>query len=141
MKKGRFFFLILLIRGEMMRLLNDIVSDPELGGVPFTILRDHMILRQGEAALDFRETFPAFGAVQPAGDQDLALTPEEYRSETLMIFYSPIPFSLGARPDAEHFTAPDRIAYDGRSFLVVAVRDWMAFGFSRAIATQKKEAP
>ena len=124
-----------------MLLLDDIAADPELGGVPFTIFRDHMVLREGEAALDFRETFPTFGVVHPAGDQDLALTPEEYRSETLMTFYSPIPFSLGSRPDADHFTAPDRIAYGGRSFLVVAVRDWTAFGFSRAIAVQKKEAP
>ena len=121
----------------MMRLLDDIAADPELGGVPFTILRDHMVLREGEAALDFREAFTTFGVVQPARDQDLSLVPEEYRSETLMTFYSPSPFSLGSRPDAAHFTAPDRILWNGRTFLVIAIKDWTPFGFSRAIAVQK----
>ena len=125
----------------MMRLLDDIVCDPELGGVPFTILRDHMILREGEAELDYRETFPAFGVVHPAGDQDLALTPEEYRSETLYTFFATVPFSLGARPEGDRFTAPDRITCGGRNFLVVAVRDWMPFGFSRAIAVEKQDVP
>ena len=124
-----------------MRLLDDITADPELGGAPFTILRDHMILREGEAALEFRESFTTFGVVQPARDQDLSLVPEEYRSETLMTFYSPVPFSLGSRPDADHFTAPDRILWNGRTFLAIAIKDWTPFGFSRAIAIEKKEAP
>ena len=119
----------------MTLLLNDIAADPELGGVPFTILRDHMALREGEADLEFRESFATFGVVHPAGDQDLALTPEEYRTETLMTFYSPIPFSLGSRPDADHFTAPGkasatiqlrtkrcdhfRLAYEGRGKVLI----------------------
>lgn len=123
-----------------MHFLSAIAADPELGGAPFTILRNHMVLSGGEAALESRETIPAFGVVQPTRDQDLSLLPEEYRSETLLTFYSPLPFSLGARLDSFHFTAPDRILFGGRSFLVIAVKDWTAFGFSRAIAVLQKEA-
>ena len=123
-----------------MLLLSDIATDPELGGAPFTILRDHMILREGEASLEYRETFDAFGVVQPNLNQDLSLVPEEYRSESLYTFFSPVPFSLGARLDTAHYTSPDRITYDGRSFLVIAVKDWSPFGFSRAIAAEKPSA-
>ena len=120
--------------------LTDAIQDPELGGAPFTILRDHMVLREGETALEYRETFPTFGVVHPAGDQDLSLAPEEYRSETLMAFYAPVAFSLGCRTDAGHFTAPDRISCGGRSFRVVAVRDRTPFGFSRAVAAADEPA-
>ena len=120
-----------------MLLLSDIATDPELGGSAFTILRDHMILQSGESLLESRKSFATFGVVQPARDQDLSLVPEEYRSEKLYTFYSPIPFSLGSRPDAAHFTAPDRIVWQDRCFLVIAMKDWTPFGFSRAIAVEK----
>ena len=123
-----------------MLQLSDIAADPELGGVPFTILRDNMVLQNGEAILESRVDISTFGIVQPARDQDLSLVPEEYRSETLFTFYSPLCFSLGKRPDASHFTLPDKITWNDRSFLVIAVKDWSPFGFTRAIAVEKFES-
>ena len=78
--------------------------------------------------------------VHPAADTDLTLVPEEYRSETLRTFYAPVPFSLGVRADPASFTAPDQILYAGQTFLVIAVKDWSAFGFSKAIAVEKADA-
>ena len=121
-----------------MLLLTDIIQDEEMGAAPFTILRDHFRFSDGELVPETTETISASGVVQPTKDSDLTLVPEEYRSETLLTFYSPVPFSLGFRPDATHSISPDRIQYAGRSFLVLSVKDWSSFGFSRAIAVEKK---
>ena len=120
-----------------MLLLTDIIQDEEMGAAPFSILRDHFVFSDGEPVLENTETIVTSGVVQPTKDSDLSLVPEEYRTATLLTFYSPVPFSLGSRPDAIHSIAPDRILYASRSFLVVSVKDWSSFGFSRAIAVEK----
>ena len=121
-----------------MLLLTDIIQDEEMGAAPFVILRDHYVFSEGEPILESIETFETSGVVQPTRDSDLSLVPEEYRSETLLTFYSPVRFSLGSRPDPTHSIAPDRIHYADRSFLVVSVKDWLNHGFSRAIAIEKE---
>ena len=122
-----------------MLLLSDIISDEELGAAPFVIRRRHYTLSSGEAILSSTEEIQTSGAVHPAADTDLTLVPEEYRSETLRTFYAPVPFSLGVRKDPASFIAPDQILYGGKTFLVIAVRDWSAFGFSKAIAVEKSD--
>ena len=117
--------------------MTDIIQDPEMGAENFTILRRRMILSDGEAEYDETETIAVSGAVHPAKEEELSLLPEEYRTQTVMTFYAPVRFSLGSRTDAVRFTEPDRIRYGGREFLVISVKDWMAFGFSRAIAVEK----
>ena len=121
-----------------MLQLTEIIQDEEMGAVPFVVQRRHMIQNNGETESVGTEEITTCGVVQPTRDQDLILTPEEYRSEKLMTFYAPVPFSLGHREDAIHFTAPDRILYESREYLVIAVKDWLDFGFSRAIAVEKK---
>ena len=121
-----------------MLLLTDIIQDEEMGAAPFVILRDHYVFSEGEPVLESTETFEISGVVQPTRDSDLSLVPEEYRTETLLTFYSPVRFSLGSRSDATHTIAPDRIRYADRSFLVVSVKDWLNHGFSRAIAVEKE---
>ena len=120
-----------------MLLLTDIIQDEEMGAAPFVILRDHFVYENGEPVLESTETIQTSGVVQPTKDVDLTLVPEEYRKETLLTFYSPEPFSLGVRTDATHSVTPDRIQYADRFFLVIAVKDWSSFGFSRAIAVEK----
>ena len=121
-----------------MLLLTDIIQDEEMGSAPFVILRDHYVFSEGEPVLESAEAIETSGVVQPTRDSDLSLVPEEYRSETLLTFYSPVRFSLGSRPDPTHSVAPDRILYADRSFLVVSVKDWLNHGFSRAIAVEKE---
>ena len=121
-----------------MLLLTDIIQDGEMGAAPFVILRDHYAFSEGEPVLESTEAIETSGVVQPTRDSDLSLVPEEYRTETLLTFYSPVRFSLGSRPDPTHSVAPDRIRYADRSFLVVSVKDWLNHGFSRAIAVEKE---
>ena len=121
-----------------MLFLTDIIQDEEMGAAPFVILRDHYIFSEGEPVLESTESFETSGVVQPTRDSDLSLVPEEYRTETLLTFYSPVRFSLGSRPDPTRSVAPDRIRYADRSFLVVSVKDWLNHGFSRAIAIEKE---
>ena len=122
-----------------MLLLSDIISDEELGSVPFVIRRRHYTLAAGKAILTSTEDIQTSGTVHPTADADLTLVPEEYRSEVLRTFYAPVPFSLGVRADPASFIAPDQILYAGQTFLVIAVKDWSAFGFSKAIAVEKDE--
>ena len=122
-----------------MLQLADIITDEELGSMPFVIRRRHYTLSAGEAILERTEEIPASGTVHPTADADLTLVPEEYRSEILRTFYAPVPFSLGVRADPASFTAPDQILYADRTFLVIAVKDWSAFGFSKAIAVEKDD--
>ena len=121
-----------------MLLLTDIIQDEEMGAAPFVILREHYVFSEGEPVLESTEAIETSGVVQPTRESDLSLVPEEYRSETLLTFYSPVRFSLGSRPDPTHSVAPDRIRYADRSFLVVSVKDWLNHGFSRAIAIEKE---
>ena len=123
-----------------MLQLADIIMDGELGAAPFVIRRRHFTLTAGEAVLTDAEDITTSGTVHPTADADLALVPEEYRSEVLRTFYAPVPFSLGVRADSASFTAPDQILYAGQTFLVIAVKDWSAFGFSKAIAVEKSDA-
>ncbi len=120
-----------------MLQLTDIITDEELGAGPFIIRRHHYVITDGEAVLTATEEIPAFGTVHPTADTDLSLVPEEYRSESLMTFYAPVPFSLGSRTDASRFTAPDQILYADQLWPVIAVKSWQAFGFSKAIAVMK----
>ena len=122
-----------------MLQLSDIITDGELGAAPFIIRRRHYILSAGEAILSDTEDITTYGTVHPTADADLTLVPEEYRSEILRTFYAPVPFSLGVRADPASFTAPDQILYGGKTYLVIAVKDWSAFGFSKAIAVEKAE--
>ena len=121
-----------------MLLLTDIIQDEEMGAAPFVILRDHYVFSEGEPFLESTESIETSGVVQPTRDLDLSLVPEEYRTETLLTFYSPVRFSLGSRPDPNHSIAPDRILYADHSFLAVSVKDWLHHGFSRAIAVEKE---
>ena len=122
-----------------MLQLTELIQDEEMGAAPFVVYRRHMVRSSGETEIEAVEEIVTCGVVQPAKEEDLALTPEEYRGETFFTFYAPITFSLGTRDDLTHFTEPDRIVHDSREFLVVSVKNWSSFGFSRAVAVEKKD--
>ena len=117
----------------------DAITDQELGAAPFVILRTVYRKSEGESVLLREDRYETAGSVHPAKLADLQLLPEEYRFETVLIFHSPVPLSLGAALTDLHYAAPDRILYDGRTYQVISVRDWSAFGFCKALAVLQKE--
>ena len=122
-----------------MPRLKDVITSPEMGSSPFIIHRYHYVTEEGEPVLDWIESIPTAGAVQPARDEDVSLLPEMYRTERVFAFYSPLRFSAGSREDGRCWTAPDRILWDSEQYLVVSVKDWKRFGFSRALAVLKSD--
>ena len=108
-----------------------------MGAVPFVIYREHRELVDGESEDDGVEEIVTSGVMQPAREAELSLVPQEYRKERLYSFYSPVVFSLGSREGDARYTAPDRIHYEGKDYLAVAVKNWGRFGFSKAIAVEK----
>ena len=123
-----------------MQQLTAAITDEELGGAPFVIVRSVYRQSQGEKEHIRDDRYETYGTVHPAKLSDLELLPEEYRHETVLIFHSPVSLSLGIRFDDMTFTAPDRILYRFRTYLVISVRDWSSFGFCKALAVLRKEA-
>ena len=122
-----------------MRTLDSVITDEELGAVPFVVIRRTWRQSQGEKELIDETQYETVGTVHPASPEELQLLPEEYRSEQILIFHSPVPISLGGPLTETTFTAPDRILYRFRQYLAVSVRDWTAFGFCRALAVLQRE--
>lgn len=120
--------------------ITDAITDSELGGTPFTVIRRTYRKSGGETVLESEERYETFGTVHPAKLSDLQLLPEEYRHETVLHIHSPVKLSLGGPLDDLRFTAPDRIIYRLQTWQVISVRDWTEFGFCRAFAVQQKEA-
>ena len=121
-----------------MLTLTQTITDPELGAAPFTVLRSFYRQSAGEKIFDHLEEYETFGSVHPAKMEDLQLLPEEYRSEQVLVFHSPVPLSLGSQLTDTTFTAPDRILYQFVHWLVISVRDWSSFGFCKAYAVRIK---
>ena len=121
-----------------MLQMTDIILDEEMGAAPFVIYREHREIVDGETEEDGIEEIVTSGVVHPTREAELEIVPQEYRRETLCSFYSPVGFSLGSREGDTRYTAPDRIHYDGKDYLAVAVKNWQRFGFSKAIAVEKE---
>ena len=68
------------------------------------------------------------------------LLPEEERHETFIQVFTDFALSLGNDAGAS-FTGPDRIHWNGRTWRVVRVRDWPAFGYRQALAVLLRETP
>ena len=123
--------------------VSSILSDPELGGAVFTVTRKTYRRELGEVVLSESEGFTASGAVQPASSEDLALFPQEERSEDMIVILSPFHFSLGAAdPSGLTFTSADTVRWQGRVYRVVRVKDWLSQGgYRKAWAVRQKEPP
>ena len=122
-----------------MLQVTSVITDEELGGAPFVILRSFFRQSRGEKTFLREDRYETFGTVHPASLEELQLLPGEYQHETVLNIHSPVPLSLGGRQDDLTFTDPDRILYRYQSYLVVSVRDWSPFGFCRALAVLLKE--
>ena len=116
------------------------VFDPELGCTAFTVERiTYTRSRSGTTSRSV--TAQAMGCIHPGTPEMLQLLPEEEKAEEFIAIYTDYPLSTGT-PDgsgAHSFTGPDRIHWGGRTWRVVKVRDWQAFGYSQALAVLMHE--
>ena len=71
----------------------------------------------------------------PFGRRDmLKLLPEEECHETMIVVYTAFPLSLGENSGSTAYTAADRIAWNGKTWKLVSLQDWPAFGYCRGTA-------
>ena len=116
------------------------ILDPELGCTAFTVERiTYTRSRTGTASRV--QTAQAMGCVHPGTPEMLQLLPEEERSEAFIAVYTDYPLSTGTpeASGASTFTGPDRIHWAGKTWRVVKVRDWNAFGYYQAYAVMMHE--
>ena len=123
-----------------MQQVTAAITDEELGGAPFTVIRSFYRPSGGGKVLTHEERYETYGTIHPAKLEDLQLLPEEYRHETVIHIHSPVALSMGAHMDSGEFSAPDRILCHRREYRVISVRDWSAFGFCRALAVLQKDS-
>ena len=115
--------------------LDPTLSDPDLGGTEFLILRKTWTQQSGVPELvDIQRIFTV-GIIHPASPDALSRTPEESRHEPVYLIHSTEPLSLGEAGD-NVWTAPDEIDWNGNFYRVVQVREWQAFGFWKALAVR-----
>ena len=118
--------------------MNSLLSDPEMNGTEFTIVRRTWTQESGvPLQIDVSEII-ACGTIHPADPTRLDLLPEESRHEPIVLIHSTEPLSLGSRND-EAWTAPDEVHCGGRIYRVFQVRPWQAFGFWKAWAVQIRD--
>ncbi len=116
------------------------LTDPELGFTAFTVERITYTRSRSGTGISSR-TAQAAGCIHPGTPEMLQLLPEEEKKEDFIAIYTDYPLSTGTPEDAgaSSFTAPDRISWNGRTWRVVRVRDWQAFGYFQAYAVLMHE--
>ncbi len=124
-----------------MELLQ-VITDPELGGATFTVIRETWSRRYGEtepAGTVRYEGVP--GNIQPASSEDIRLFPEEERTEEIIQILAPFEFSPGVSDEESGtFTAADMIDYQGSTYKLIKTKDWLGpGGFRKAWAVRQKD--
>ena len=115
--------------------ISDAILDPELGCAAFTV--DRITYTRSRSGTTSRTvTAQAQGCIHPGTPETLRLLPEEEKSDRFIVIYTDYALSTGVPEDAgaSTFTAPDRIHWNNRTWRVVRVRDWSAFGYIQACA-------
>ena len=115
--------------------IDNILTDPELNGLSFSIVRKTWTTESGiPRMVDLEEIF-AQGTIHPADPTRLDLLPEESRHEPIVLIHSTEPLSLGEQA-GDTWTSPDEIHAGDRVYRVFQVRPWQAFGFWKGWAVQ-----
>ena len=116
--------------------MKEIISallDPELGSTAFQVVRPTVRVSQGTAERTTQVYFAA-GCIHPGTPDMLKLLPEEECHETMIVVYTAFPLSLGENSGDTAYTAADRIAWNGKTWKLVSLQDWPAFGYRRGTA-------
>ena len=118
--------------------LLDAIQSSDLGYTSFTVERTTYTRTSG-TSIPSTQTFSAFGDIHPGTPEMLQLLPEEDRQENFIVVYTDFPLSLGTNDGGPSYTTPDRILYGGKTWRVVRVRDWSAFGYYQGYAALLRE--
>ncbi len=116
----------------------ELVNDPEMGAVSFTVHRTSYRRSRGQL-IPSNETITTTGCIHPGAAGMMQLLPEEERAERFIQIYTSFHLSDGENNAAASFTGADRIDYGGHSWRVVKVRDWLGFQFYQALAVMVQE--
>ncbi len=120
--------------------ISDAIFDPELGSTGFTVERiTYMRSRGGTTSRS--TSAQARGCIHPGTPEMLQLLPEEEKNEQFIAIYTDYPLSTGTpeASGASSYAGPDRIRWNGRTWRVVRVRDWLMFGYYQAYAVLMHE--
>ena len=112
--------------------LATLLDDPDLGSVPFTVLR------AGSTPVAAPVSLPARGILQPGPQTPVDPQPGEDQSDTVLTVFTRFPLSLGS-DDGATVTPADRILYRDRLWRITALRDWSDEGFYTATAVLVKD--
>ena len=120
--------------------ISSAVFDPELGCTAFTVERI-TYTRSRTGATSRSQTAQAMGCIHPGTPEMLQLLPEEEKAEVFISVYTDYPLSTGMTEaaDASSLTGADRIHWNNRTWRVVRVRNWQAFGYYQALAVLMNE--
>ena len=116
------------------------ILDPELGCTAFTVERiTYTRSRTGTTSRIVTEQ--ALGCIHPGTPEMIQLLPEEEKTDEFIAVYTDYALSTGTpeAAGASSFTGPDRIHWAGKTWRVVRVRDWQAFGYYQAYAVLMQE--
>lgn len=117
--------------------VNSAFLDPELGATSFDVQRITYYLNSSTSPSTETHSGVA-GSIHPATQEILELLPEEERSEESIYIHTEFGLRMG-KNNGETSVAPDRIVWNGKTWRVVRIRDWSAFGFCEAIAVRMQE--
>ena len=121
--------------------ISSAIFDRELGCTAFTVERITYI-RSRTGTTSRSRTVQALGCIHPGTPEMLRLLPEEEKSDEFIAIYTDYALSTGTPEEegAVSFTAPDRVHWGGKTWRVVRVRDWQAFGYYQAYAVLMHES-
>ena len=120
--------------------LSSILTDEDLGGTSFTVIRRSYVLSEGTPVPQPEQSITVSGNIQPASPEDLQLFPEEERSSEWILVLSPICLQTGEASSSSSYFSADIILHRGKKYRVARVRDWLPQGgFHKAWAIRQRE--
>ena len=117
--------------------VTDAIFDPELGMTAFSVSRP-VYTRTPAGVTEQEAVSSALGTIHPAAAEEVQLLPEEHRHETAIVIHTDFALSTG-KDRGKSYDGPDRISWNGNNYRVVAVREWSAFNYYRALAVMLHE--
>ena len=118
--------------------MSPVLMDPELGYTAFTVQRTTYRRQNGES-VPTMQTLAAAGDIHPGTPEMIQFLPEEDRHEEFIAIYTDFPLSVGVNDGGATYTTPDRIVWNGKTWRVVRVRDWVTFNYYQCLAVKLQE--
>ena len=118
--------------------ISEILKDPALGAVPFTVRRQTWKRYQGKPEFVSEKTLSAVGCIHPAQPDELRQLPEEYRHAEVIVIYSTLNLSMGENFGAR-YTLADQLTFQNRPYRVFRVKNWLHLGYFQTWAVQISE--